>query len=38
MFLYEVSTEWYERYQHLLDLVEDFGGVVIDDIDQDDER
>ena len=25
MFLYEVSTEWYERYQHLLDLVEDFG-------------
>jgi len=38
MFLFEVSTEWYERYQHLLDLVEDFGGVAIDDIDQDDER
>ena len=38
MFLFEVATEWYERYQHLLDLVEDFGGVAIDDIDQDDER
>ncbi len=38
MFLYEVSTEWYERYQHLLDLVEDFGTLAIDDTDQDDER
>ena len=25
MFLFEATTEWYERYQHLLDLVEDFG-------------
>jgi hypothetical protein len=38
MFLFEVSTEWYERYQHLLDLVEDFGTMAIDDTDQDDER
>jgi hypothetical protein len=38
MFLFEVSTEWYERYQHLLDLVEDFGSVAIDDSDQDDEH
>ena len=38
MFLFEVSTEWYERYQHLLDLVEDFGSVAIDDTDQDDEH
>lgn len=38
MFLFEVATEWYERYQHLLDLVEDFGGVAIDDLDQDDEH
>ncbi len=38
MFLFEVTTEWYERYQHLLDLVEDFGSMAIDDNDQDDER
>jgi len=38
MFLYEASTEWYERYQHLLDLVEDMGGMPIDEPDQDDER
>jgi hypothetical protein len=38
MFLYEISTEWYERYQHLLDLVEDFGTLAIDDTDQDDEH
>ena len=38
MFLFEVTTEWYERYQHLLDLVEDFGTMAIDDSDQDDER
>ena len=38
MFLYEATTEWYERYQHLLDLVEDFGTLAIDDTDQDDEH
>ena len=38
MFLYEVSTEWYERYQHLLDLVEDFGSMAIDGTEPDDER
>jgi hypothetical protein len=38
MFLFEATTEWYERYQHLLDLVEDFGTMAIDDTDQDDER
>ena len=38
MFLFEVTTEWYERYQHLLDLVEDFGSMAIDDSDQDEER
>ena len=38
MFLYEVSTEWYERYQRLLDLVEDFGTLAIDDSDQDEEH
>ena len=38
MFLYEVSTEWYERYQRLLDLVEDFGTLTVDDSDQDEEH
>ena len=37
MFLYEVSSEWYERYQRLLELSEDFGGIPIDEPDQDDE-
>ncbi len=38
MFLFEATTEWYERYQHLLDLVEDFGSMAIDDGEQDDEH
>jgi hypothetical protein len=38
MFLYEVSTEWYERYQRLLDLVEDFGTLTMAEPDQDDEN
>jgi hypothetical protein len=38
IFLYEISTEWYERYQHLLELVEEFGGIAIDESDEDDER
>lgn len=37
MFLYEVSTPWYERYQRLLDLAEE-SGIMIDEHDQDDER
>jgi hypothetical protein len=35
VFLCELSTEWYERYQHLLDLAEEFGGFAIDEADQD---
>ena len=38
LFLYEASTEWYDRYQHLLELVEDFGGIAIDESDEDDEH
>jgi hypothetical protein len=38
MFLFEVSTDWYDRYQRLLDLAEDFGGIAFDETDQDDER
>jgi len=38
IFLCEISTDWYDRYQRLLDLAEDFGGITIDEPDQDDER
>jgi hypothetical protein len=38
VFLYEASTDWYDRYQHLVDLLEDFGGITIDESDQEDER
>jgi len=38
MFLYEVSTQWYDRYQRLVDVMEEVGGIVIDETDQDDER
>ena len=31
------STEWYDHYQRLLELSEDFGGIPIDEPDQDDE-
>lgn len=37
IFLCELSTEWYDRYQRLLDLAEDFGGMAIDEADQDEE-
>jgi len=37
MFLCEVSTEWYERYQHLLEVSDEFGGLAIDDSDQEEE-
>ncbi len=38
VFVYEVSTDWYDRYQRLLELAEDFGSIAIDESDQDDER
>jgi len=38
MFLYELSTEWYERYQRLLDVAEGMGGLVIDEHDEDEEH
>ena len=38
MFLCEVSTDWYDRYQRLLEVSEDFGGIPIDEPDQDDEN
>ena len=31
MFLFETSTEWYERFQELIESVTDLGGIVVDD-------
>jgi hypothetical protein len=36
MMVYEASTSWYDHYQRLLELSEDFGGIPIEP-DQDDE-
>jgi hypothetical protein len=40
VFLHETTTEWYERYQHLLEDLESFQDIVIDDthgVDDEDE-
>jgi hypothetical protein len=37
MFLYETSTEWYDRYQQLLDSVGDLGDIVFEDEDEDEQ-
>jgi hypothetical protein len=36
--LYEISTEWYERYQRLTDVAEEFGGMTFDADDLNDEK
>ena len=33
MFLIEVTTEWYDRFQILMERVSDLGGVIVDDDD-----
>jgi len=38
MFLCEINTEWYERYQRLLEVSDEFGGIAIDEPDQDEEN
>ena len=38
MFLFETSTEWYDRYQRLLDMADDLGNITIDEPGQDDDR
>lgn len=38
MFLFEASTDWYDRYQRLVDLAEELGGFVIDEPDTDEEE
>jgi hypothetical protein len=35
--VYEASTPWYDRYQGILEMAEDFVGLPIDEPDQDDE-
>jgi hypothetical protein len=37
VFLHENTTDWYERYQRLLESVEGFGDIVFNDEDTDDE-
>jgi hypothetical protein len=37
MFLFEASTEWYERYQRLMEIAEDFGSIVIDESEEDED-
>lgn len=37
MFLCETSTKWYERYQQLLDSIDDLGDIVFEDEDDDEE-
>lgn len=35
MFLFETSTEWYERFQELMETVTDLSSVIVDDHDHD---
>jgi hypothetical protein len=37
MFLYETSTEWYDRYRQLLESVGDLGNIVFEDDDEDEQ-
>ena len=32
MFLCEISTEWYDRYQHLLEMADEYGGIPFDEL------
>ncbi len=38
MFVYETSTQWYDTYQRLLDISEDFGSIALDESDPDEDR
>ncbi|MGI9102006.1 MAG: hypothetical protein ACR2IF_06135 [Terriglobales bacterium] len=35
--LCELSTDWYDRYQRLLDVAEEYGGITIDEMNDDSE-
>ena len=34
MFIFETATEWYDRFQTLIETVTDLGGIVVDDSDE----
>ncbi len=34
MFLFETSTEWYDRFQDLMETATDFSGLMVDDGDE----
>jgi hypothetical protein len=36
MFIFETATEWYDRFQTLIETVTDLGGIVVDDRDAED--
>jgi hypothetical protein len=36
MFIFETATEWYDRFQTLIETVTDLGGIVVDDHDSED--
>jgi hypothetical protein len=38
LFLHEVASEWYDRYQRLFDLAEECGGIMFDGAGQDDDH
>ncbi len=35
MFLFETATDWYDRFQTLMEAVTEMGGIVVDDRDED---
>lgn len=35
MFLFETATDWYDRFQNLMEIVSDLGGIVVDDHEED---
>ncbi|HLJ90909.1 MAG TPA: hypothetical protein VKZ53_29165 [Candidatus Angelobacter sp.] len=37
MFLYEVSTDWYENFERLESTVDEFGGILMDDTESDED-
>ena len=38
MMVYEASTAWYDRYQSILEMADDFTGLSLDEPDQDDDK
>jgi hypothetical protein len=36
MFIFETATEWYDRFQTLIETVTDLGGIIVDDRDAED--